>query len=710
MLKKKLFVGNRLSNGYYFIIAVVFTFIFSDQAIIKELYGLFGFAAEQKFLDLHSFMRQLDEFRNGGNPYHKINFDSQIPLYNYPPFFKFFLYIPGFSVENLNLIGITLIFFSLLLSLLILQPKSVKHYFFWAIVILSPSFALAFERANTDLIIFILVSTAVLFYRNIILSNLLLLTSGFLKIYSVVGIANLLIVKNSAKKTLIFITGSVLFLLYLLVIKEELSLIIRNTPYAIYDFAFGFKVIPEIILDKFIESKFWVYFTYISICVSLFLLVFLIIKKYSVTTYQTNSLSFYSFVIGSAVITFTYFIGISWDYRKIFIFFTLPFLIENARNRIIKFILLLGIVLCWEQLFVRIVFPHGKRYIYIVLNNVLFLIFNFSVISIVLMNIACIKKMLTNLENRIAEYKRFRKDQQKFANDNVRYYNFWDLADSDTAWFTKFITHRNINPNGKKVTFLSVVGNPKLSSFIKSPKIFFTGENIDNKEHPSSIFSKYHLTNHDLSLGFCYLKDEKYLRFPLWILYMIPPDASFEDIKSLIDSYNDPKHRLNKNRQNFCSNISRADNNGIRKKIIDLIEPIETVKCAGSFLKNTNDLQEKFGDDKIAYLQTFKFNICPENSNTNGYVTEKLFEAVISGSIPIYWGSNGKPDPKIINLDAVLFFDPENPQQLFDKVSTLQNDEERYEEFCQIKPFTENAAEIIWEWLNSLESKIKKII
>lgn len=316
----------------------------------------------------------------------------------------------------------------------------------------------------------------------------------------------------------------------------------------------------------------------------------------------------------------------------------------------------------------------------------------------------------TSIKSTVADYKRFRKDQRKYSSDKIRYYNFWPLPNSDACWFTQFIKHRKINPDGKNINFLSVLGNPKVAYFVKSPKIFFTGENIENPDHPSFIFEKYHLKNHDLSLGFSYLDDKKYLRFPLWILYLIPANASFEDIKTLIDSYNDPNHRLNKNRTNFCSNISRADNNGIRKAIIDLLNPIEIVKCAGSLRKNTHDLQEKFGDDKIEYLKTFKFNICPENSNTNGYVTEKLFEAVISGCIPIYWGSGNKPEPMVLNQDAVLFFDPENPQPLFDKVILLWNDEKAYEEFCHIKPFSDDAAEIIWERLNNFETKVKAIL
>jgi alpha(1,3/1,4) fucosyltransferase len=308
------------------------------------------------------------------------------------------------------------------------------------------------------------------------------------------------------------------------------------------------------------------------------------------------------------------------------------------------------------------------------------------------------------------DYMRFRKSQRQFSKDDVRYFNFWSLPNSDSCWFTQFIKSRNLTSSGKKINFFSVVGNPVFSYLISSPKIFFTGENIDSPNSPSHLFKKYHLKYHDISLGFSYLQDEKYLRFPLWILYMIPANANLEDIKKLIDTYNSPQHRLNHNRQNFCANISRADHNGIREKIINLLDPIETVKCAGSFLKNTNDLQENFDDNKIEFLKTFRFNICPENSNSKGYVTEKAFEAIMSGTIPIYWGSDNNPDPKIINQDAILFFDPENPQMLFDKVNLLWKDKDAYEEFCQIKPFTDNAAEEIWKTLCDLEIKMKSIL
>lgn len=315
-----------------------------------------------------------------------------------------------------------------------------------------------------------------------------------------------------------------------------------------------------------------------------------------------------------------------------------------------------------------------------------------------------IKSFLTDL-------KRFRQDYRKFKFSKIRYYNFWTLSKSEDCWFTQFIEHRNINSDKKIINFFSVYGASQVSFTIKSPKIFFTGENIFNSDYKTP-YNKYHrsyLENYNLSLGFNYSSHKKYMRFPLWILYIIPADANFEAIKNLIDQYNNPEFRLNNKRENFCANISRLDNIGIRKKIIDTLNSIQQVKCAGSFMQNTNELQEKYNDNKIEYLKTFKFNICPENSNTKGYVTEKLFEAITSGTIPIYWGSDNNPESTIINQEAVLFFDENNPQKLIDKVSLLSNDEKAYEDFCRIKPFKDNAAEEIWKSLNELSYKLEKI-
>lgn len=44
-------------------------------------------------------------------------------------------------------------------------------------------------------------------------------------------------------------------------------------------------------------------------------------------------------------------------------------------------------------------------------------------------------------------------------------------------------------------------------------------------------------------------------------------------------------------------------------------------------------------DQKVEILKKFKFCLCYENSSVNGYITEKIFDCMIAGCVPIYWGA-----------------------------------------------------------------------
>ena len=42
--------------------------------------------------------------------------------------------------------------------------------------------------------------------------------------------------------------------------------------------------------------------------------------------------------------------------------------------------------------------------------------------------------------------------------------------------------------------------------------------------------------------------------------------------------------------------------------------------------------------NKIKFLSSYKFSISMENSNGDGYVSEKIIDSLIAGTIPIYYG------------------------------------------------------------------------
>lgn len=78
---------------------------------------------------------------------------------------------------------------------------------------------------------------------------------------------------------------------------------------------------------------------------------------------------------------------------------------------------------------------------------------------------------------------------------------------------------------------------------------------------------------------------------------------------------------------------------------------------------------------KYSILNNYTFNICFENCIYPDYVTEKLFDAIISGCVPIYWGADYMENilPKECFVDAsafpsisdlVFFCDSMSPKEL----------------------------------------------
>jgi hypothetical protein len=64
-------------------------------------------------------------------------------------------------------------------------------------------------------------------------------------------------------------------------------------------------------------------------------------------------------------------------------------------------------------------------------------------------------------------------------------------------------------------------------------------------------------------------------------------------------------------------------------------------------------------DDKINLLKRYKFNLCFENVRYPGYITEKIFDAMIANTIPVYFGAPDIADfvPYEAFIDASVFSD-----------------------------------------------------
>lgn len=291
----------------------------------------------------------------------------------------------------------------------------------------------------------------------------------------------------------------------------------------------------------------------------------------------------------------------------------------------------------------------------------------------------------------------------------VRFYNFWDQP-ADNIFFNQFIRSRNLidNDSDIKINFYSVFGPPSMVRLMRGDiKVFFTGENLEVGFY--NQYADYSISRGiDLALGFEIKSELNYMRFPLWILFMFPPASSNQDIKEFCAKLSFSEGIV---RQKFACLVASHDKNGIRTQILDGINTILPVDSGGALRNNTSDLRVLHKNNKRRFLEQYNFNICPENSDSPGYVTEKLFQAIQAGCIPIYWGSSQNPEPDVLNHDAILFWEQgTDNSKVIHQIQDLVEHPNRLREFMQQPRLKPHAAEYISDMYDSLESKLRNLI
>ncbi len=299
-------------------------------------------------------------------------------------------------------------------------------------------------------------------------------------------------------------------------------------------------------------------------------------------------------------------------------------------------------------------------------------------------------------------------------NKKINYYNWSPEQDINVPkqqlgrglfWLGNFIEDNHIS--GKEFNFFGTYGDYR---FVKlSPiknKIFFTMEEVFNWPWYDG-YQDYCLDYVDLALGFEPFKKDNYIRFPYWLTIYFDTKLDHRAIKNVIKKIN-----VARNKKKYeCVNISSHDSMNTRTPIYNGLKDILNIKCAGRWNHNTDELKNEYNDDKMKYINEFMFNICPENVNRFGYVTEKIFDSFAAGSIPIYYGSDNNPEEGIINKNAVLFWNMNGDNEgLIKEIIRLKTNEKYYNKFMkQEKLFTKNAVEYVYTTFEKLAKKLKEM-
>ena len=90
---------------------------------------------------------------------------------------------------------------------------------------------------------------------------------------------------------------------------------------------------------------------------------------------------------------------------------------------------------------------------------------------------------------------------------------------------------------------------------------------------------------------------------------------------------------------NYCAFISsKFDKSGRRKYIEELMQHLN-IHSYGRYLRNRRLIFDRGTSSKYRVLRKYNFTLAFENAIEDDYVTEKFFQPLICGSVPIYLGA-----------------------------------------------------------------------
>lgn len=319
--------------------------------------------------------------------------------------------------------------------------------------------------------------------------------------------------------------------------------------------------------------------------------------------------------------------------------------------------------------------------------------------------------IVRKIHRHIALYRHDMMQLYKQSAYRVQFYNCWEQSNEQMYW-NQFITSRSILLKGKTIAIFSVFGNRTIIDKVHTDvKIFYSAENLKEDHYTKYADHALGEPSIDLAMGFEVFENLRYIRFPLWMDYMFPADSTEEKIRAKCEKLRFPLlHTRTHTRRRFCCMVASNSADGLRDDMFNAISKIAHVDSAGKYLHNDDSLLTEFGDNKQAYLQSYLFNICPENTAAYGYTTEKIFEAISCGCIPIYWGADFA-DKAVINEDAVIRWNrKDNGAEALQKVAELWSNPKLLEEFMAQPRLLPTAEEYILDTFATIESRLRTII
>jgi hypothetical protein len=159
----------------------------------------------------------------------------------------------------------------------------------------------------------------------------------------------------------------------------------------------------------------------------------------------------------------------------------------------------------------------------------------------------------------------------------------------------------------------------------------------------------------------------------------------FLQVKQIRDRIDQLKNKKLQSRipKNFCCIIISNESSPERIDFFKQLSKYKKVDCFGKtrYTNSDNSLLPKSWADNPKFLSQYKFVISFENSFEEEYITEKLPNTMLAGSIPIYRGALNIGD--YFNKESFINFEDcgKSYKRMLQKIKELDTDDKKYLEF-----------------------------
>lgn len=244
------------------------------------------------------------------------------------------------------------------------------------------------------------------------------------------------------------------------------------------------------------------------------------------------------------------------------------------------------------------------------------------------------------------------------------------------------LTDDTTNPN---ILFFTCYGGDNLK-WTNCIRIYHTAERD---------FPNYNLCDYAIGLSDLGFK-ERFLHFPSYVYYN-------DVLRKCEASLNDKIDQEKALERGFCSTVvSDPFRDPVFFQFFDKLNKYKKIDSGGR-VNNTTGYRVP---DKLDFISKYKFNLAFENMLAPGYVTEKIVDAFIAKTIPIYWGSDWVKkefgEGGYINIS-----DFNSINDAIEYIKTVDNDDDLYMSILEKGPKLLHSYD---EWNNILLKYLSNII